>query len=163
MLWRCADLFTLHPDLFTLRPDLFTLRPDLFTLRSDLFTLRPDLFTLRPDFCSLHLWWSVHLSTGANTRLAHLVVATGCTLRWWYFYIQLLMQGLHLHTWWLSPSATCAGGAIYVYRLVAKPVQYCASGGALAQYRKMPRGFASIIEGLPSPVGVMANQNYMKG
>ena len=49
-------------------------------------------------------------STGANTPLAHVVVSTCCNLRWWCFSFQQLAQILHLHMWWSSPIATCAGG-----------------------------------------------------
>ena len=49
-------------------------------------------------------------STGANTPLAHVVVSTCCSLRWWCFSFQQLAQILHLHMWWSSAVATCAGG-----------------------------------------------------
>ena len=49
-------------------------------------------------------------STGANTPLAHVVVSTCCNLRCWCFSFQQLAQILHLHMWWSSAVATCAGG-----------------------------------------------------
>ena len=49
-------------------------------------------------------------STGANTSLAHVVVSTCCNLRWRCFSFQQLAQILHLHMWWSSAVATCAGG-----------------------------------------------------
>ena len=49
-------------------------------------------------------------STGANTPLAHVVVSTCCNLRWCCFSFQQLAQILHLHMWWSSAVATCAGG-----------------------------------------------------
>ena len=51
----------------------------------------PDLCTLCPDLCTLHpdLW----------------------TLCLWCFPSSQVVQTFHLHRWWSSPVATCAGGA----------------------------------------------------
>ena len=37
---------------------------------------------------------------------------TLCNLRWWRFFFHRLTQTLHLHSWWSSPAATCAGGVL---------------------------------------------------
>ena len=50
----------------------------------------PDLCTICPYLCTVH---------------------SDLTLRLWFPYFQLV-QTLHLCRWWLSPVATCAGGAI---------------------------------------------------
>ena len=68
----------------------------------DLCTLCPGLCTLHPDLWILCLWCSL-LSTGANIPLAQVVVATSCNLRSWCFFIQPLVQIVHLHTWWHHP------------------------------------------------------------
>ena len=95
----------------------------------------PTFADAGPDFCTLH-WWCFpsincrksstcthggqHLlqlalmlfflpSAGANTPLAHVVVSTCCNLHWCCFSFHQLVQILHLHTWWSSPAATCAG------------------------------------------------------
>ena len=51
----------------------------------DLCTFCPDLCTLRPDLCTLRLWCYSSINP---------------------------VQVLHLHTWWRSLAATCAGGIL---------------------------------------------------
>ena len=53
--------------------------------------------TLAPCTCGVIL-----LSASASTQLAHMVVVTGCNLRWWFFFLQPLAQTL-LAPWWRHP------------------------------------------------------------
>ena len=83
-----------------------TIRPTNLALTStdpgpDFCTLCPDLCTLHPDLWTLCLWCL--LSTGANIPLAQVVVVASCNLHWWCFFIQPLVQIVHLHTWWYYP------------------------------------------------------------
>ena len=55
--------------------------------------------------CYLHL-----VAASCSYRLVPEMVLTLCSLCWWCFSFHQLAQILHLHSWWLSPAATCAGG-----------------------------------------------------
>ena len=64
-------------------------------------------------------------STGANTPLAH-VVSTCCNLHR-CFSIHQLAQILHVHTWWSSPIATCAG-CVFPATGTHAPLALCGGG-----------------------------------
>ena len=61
-------------------------------------TFAPYNLTFRLCACGVSL-----LSTCANIPLAQVVVVTSCNLRSWCFFIQPLVQIVHLHTWWYDP------------------------------------------------------------
>ena len=67
------------------------------------------------------------------------MVLTQCILRWWWFSFHQLAKILHLHSWWSSPAATCAGGVFLgaqVHLLMCKQMNrhllqlaLCSGGG----------------------------------
>ena len=61
-------------------------------------TFAPYILTFRPCACGVSF-----LSTGANIPLAQVVVVTSCNWRQWCFFLQPLVQIVHLHTWWHHP------------------------------------------------------------
>ena len=79
------------------------------TFAPRVLTFAPYTLTFAPCAYGVSL-----LSTGATVPIAQVVVVTSCNMPWWCFILQLLPQIVYLHTWW-SPSATCAGGFIYIY------------------------------------------------
>ena len=57
--------------------------------------------------CNFYIvYWGVYLVCKRRKYKS----STYCNLRWWCFSFQQLAQILHLHMWWSSPIATCAGG-----------------------------------------------------
>ena len=71
-------------------------------------TFAPYILTFGPCACSVSL-----LSTGANIRLAQVVVVTSYNLHWWCSFIQPLVQIVHLQTWWYHPLQLAL--VIYIY------------------------------------------------
>ena len=49
------------------------------------------------------------VAASCSYRLVPKMVLTLCNLLWWCFSFHQLAQILHLHSWWSSPAATCAG------------------------------------------------------
>ena len=60
-------------------------------------TFAPSVLTFAPCACGVIL-----LSTSASTPLAHMVVVTGCNLRWWCFTFNHWRKH-SLHRWWSHP------------------------------------------------------------
>ena len=61
------------------------------TFATCVLTFAPYMVTSGPCACGASL-----LSTGAN--IPQVVVVASCNLRWWCFFIQPLVQILHLHS-----------------------------------------------------------------
>ena len=57
-------------------------------------TFEPCILIFAPCTCGVFL-----LSTGANIPLAQVVVVTSCKFQWWCFFLQPLVQRVHLHMW----------------------------------------------------------------
>ena len=68
-------------------------------------TFAPYILTFGHCACGVSL-----LSTGANIPLAQVVVVTSCSLRWWCFFSQPLVQILHLHPGNLHCVVVVSGG-----------------------------------------------------